>query len=161
MASDPADSSVEPKTAPSAPAEKEKEKELTLLEEVQRIPSRVFKKDAALTLAVLIAGAVGASIGIAKGEDWMGGVAAKTVAPLIQTSEEKQAEALKKAAAAQQAALDAVELRLKSEIADVKAQAALKEERDGKRFEFLIQTVLTGKYQPGAAALTRPPDGGP
>jgi uncharacterized protein YlxW (UPF0749 family) len=145
------DSSVEPAG---------EKKSLTVADAVKLIPDRIFKREALMTLVLLFVGGIGAIISTAHAEGWVGAVAQKRVEPIIKASEEKQTEALKRSSAAQQANLDARVAELKADIAEVQQQAALKEERDGKRFEFLINTVLTGKYQQGTTALTRPPDGG-
>ena len=157
------DSSVEPpadKTTPT-PTGGSSDKLTSIVEDVKALPGRIFKKEAYFSLLLLLVGAVAAVVGTAQAQEWVGGVVTKKAEPLITESEKRTKLAAEKAAAEQRAALDATEARLNAKIDEVKQQAAMKEERDGRRFEMIVQTVVTGKYQPGTAALTRPPDGGP
>lgn len=156
MASEPDVSTAQP------PEPSRTEKRLTIIEEIQRVPDRIFKREAYMTLVLLLAGALVATVVLAQGDAWGGSFVEKKVAPVIKSSEEKQAEALRKANAEQKAALEKVKAELKADIAEVKQQAAVKEDRDARRFELMVNTVLTGQRQPGTKALTRPPaDAGP
>ncbi len=137
-------------------------KKLTIIEEIQLVPDRIFKREAYMTLVLLLAGALAATVVLAKGDEWGGSFVTKKVAPVIKSSEEKQAEALKKANEEQKAALEKAKAELLERITRVEMQAAVKEDRDARRFELMVNTVLTGQRQPGTAALARPvPDGGP
>lgn len=142
-------------------ADTEPTKTTKIADEIARVPSKLFQPGALSALVLLGCGAFGAVIGTSWAADAVDARAEKKVTPIVQAAEKRVTNTLDEHAKLEAEKIESMRAEFREQLSEVKAQNAQKDERDGKRFEIMLQTFMTGRMQPGAAALSKPVDGGP
>lgn len=109
---------------------------------VVALPGRIFRRDALLLVAAMVAGAAGLAVAQSKAKDEISHVAEAKVAPVKAQVEQ-----------------------LAVSVDDLRKQLAAKEARDAERWDAMYRAIVFGQRTARAPELAQPtptqPDGGP
>lgn len=128
----------------------------TLKKAVESLPGQVFRQGALTIIAAVFVGCVatGGTLVFAQGklDEVKAGVAKQIDGGITPVSAKLDEHVREERIAREQLQLD---------VAQIRREAAVKEERDAARFDLLYRTILTRQPQPQAAELAAPmKDGG-